>query len=285
MGVTEVQHHHSHIVSVMAENKLKDKVIGLALDGTGYGDDGTIWSGEILICDRKSYKRRGHFPAIKLPGADKTIKEPWRTGVAVMFDIFGDKLFDMHPRFVETIGKNKIKNIIQMIKADVNCPVSTGAGRWFDAVSSILLIQHYNNFEGQAPILLEAAADRSVKEEFGFTIGKDGEIDFREMLNELVGMADSETGRAKGSAMFHNTIARALLSTCMRIKEETGLSSVCLGGGTFQNVLLLTRLSSMLVEKGFKVYLPNQLPINDGGLALGQLIIAASKYNYRSVKL
>ena len=276
LPVTEVQHHHSHIVSVMAENKLNDKVIGLALDGTGYGDDGTIWGGEILICDRKSYKRWGHFPQLKLPGGDKAAKEPWRTAVAVLYDIYGDNLFDMHPQFVKTTGEKNIRNIIQMIKADVNCPVSTGAGRWFDAVSSILLIQHYNDFEGQSPILLEAKADLSVEKKFDFAIDDNGTFDFREIIKELVEMAGTEADKAKGSAMFHNTIARALLSACMRIKEETGLSRVCLGGGTFQNVLLLTRLSSMLLEKGFKVYLPNQLPINDGGLALGQLVIAAS---------
>ncbi|MBI5177840.1 MAG: carbamoyltransferase HypF [Nitrospinae bacterium] len=274
LPVVEVQHHHAHIASVMAEHRLAGEVIGVALDGTGYGTDGTVWGGEVMVCGFSRFERRGYFPPLKLPGGDKAAKEPWRTAVAVLYEIFGEDLFDLHPKFVQAVGETKVKNVAAMLEADVNCPISNAAGRWFDAVSSILLIGHANSFEGQSPILLEGMADASVEKEFTFGIGADGMLEFENMMRELVCMAETQAGRIKGASMFHNTVARAIAESCSRVSHERGLKEVCLGGGVFQNLYLLERTLKLLREAGFTVYLPKQLPINDGGLALGQIAIA-----------
>ncbi len=277
LPVIEVQHHHAHIASVMAEHSLEKKgegkVIGLALDGTGYGDDGTIWGGEALVCDLAGYRRAAHFPALVLPGGDAAAKEPWRTAAALIYEILGEKLFDERPDFVNEIGKGKIENIIAMVKSDVNCPKSTGAGRLFDAAASMLMIKHHNRYEGQAPMMLEAAADKSVRESFDCTLDGDGTLDFKPMLAGIISMAKS--GKAeRGAAMFHNTIAKALAMVCEKIRDDEGLSDVCLGGGVWQNAMLLERTLELLAEKRFTAYLPRQMPVNDGGIALGQIAIA-----------
>ena len=273
----EVQHHHAHIASVMFENRLESDVIGLALDGTGYGDDNTIWGGEVMVANFKEYERKFHFPSLKLPGGEKAIKEPWRIAVFLLYQYYEENLFDAHPKFVKEIGENKIREIISLLEADVNCPVTTSAGRLFDAISSLLLIQHYNNYDGQAPILLESYADSSFEKEVSFSINPDGEIDFQNLITQLVVYANSHSGGPEGAAFFHNTIAKALTECSLQIKKETGISDVCLGGGVFQNMLLLGRLKRLLVKNGFRVYLPKQLPVNDGGLAAGQISVALTK--------
>lgn len=275
--LVEVQHHYAHIAAVMLENRLKGDVIGLSLDGTGYGDDGTIWGGEILLCNLKGFERRFHFPTFLLPGGDKAAKEPWRTAISILYQLYGENIHNPHERFVEEVGEAKINNIIAMLKTGVNCHLTSSAGRLFDAVASILMVSHFNRFEGHSPMLLEAVADSSVEEMFGFEINKDGEIDFRDMISRMVEIANGDGSIPRCSAIFHNTIAGALGECCLRIRKETGIKNVCLGGGTFQNLLLLKRLTPMLEKDGFKVYLPRQLPVNDGGLAVGQLAIAAAK--------
>jgi hydrogenase maturation protein HypF len=276
LPVTEVQHHHAHIASVMLENGLNRDVIGLALDGTGYGDDNVIWGGEVMIASFREYERRFHFPSLKLPGGEKAIKEPWRIAVSLLYQYYEENLFDAHPKFVNAIGEDKIRKIINLIEADINCPVSTSAGRLFDAASSLLLVQHFNNYDGQAPILLESYADRTVKTDVSFSLNPDGEIDFQNLITQLVIYANSHSGAPEGAAIFHNTIAGALTECCNRIKKETGILDVCLGGGVFQNLLLLGSLKGLLEKGGFKVHLPNRLPVNDGGLAAGQIAVALS---------
>jgi len=277
LPVIEVQHHHAHIASVMLENGLESDVIGLALDGTGYGDDNTIWGGEIMAANFKEYDRKFHFPSLKLPGGEKAIKEPWRIAVFLLYLYYEENLFDAHPKFVKEIGEDKIRKIMDLLEADVNCPVTTSAGRLFDAVSSLLLVQHYNRYDGQAPILLESFADSSFEKEVSFSINPDGEIDFQNLITQLVVYANSHSGGPEGAAFFHNTIAKALAECSLRIKKETGISDVCLGGGVFQNMLLLRNVKRLLEKDGFKVHLPKQLPINDGGLAAGQIAVALSK--------
>jgi len=276
LPTVEVQHHHAHIASIMLENRIEDKVIGLALDGTGYGDDGTIWGGELLVCDFENCERKFHFPPLKLPGGDMAVKEPWRTATALLYDIYGENIFDAHPRFVAEIGEKKIGNLIMMIKAGVNCPAATSAGRLFDAVSSLLLVRHYNSYDGQAPILLESFADRSETVCEGFSINREGGIDFRELVVRLVEYANGADA-AKGASIFHNTIVKALAACCIAIKKEMGITKVCLGGGTFQNGLLLERLIPELEKEGFALFMPKQLPINDGGLSVGQMAVALSR--------
>ncbi len=276
LPMTEVQHHHAHIASVMLENRLEKDVIGLALDGTGYGDDGTIWGGEVFVCNLREYDRKFHFPALTLPGGDKAVREPWRIAAALLYRYYDENLFDIHPGFVAEVGEENIRNVIMMLESDTNCPVATSAGRLFDAVSSIMLVNHFNNYDGQSPILLEACAEPSVKKEAPYSIESDGSIDFRGLITMLVTYAGCNSAGKEGAAIFHNTIATALAECCQGIKKESGISNVCLGGGTFQNIFLLNRLLPNLEKKGFTVFLPNQLPVNDGGLSVGQLAVGLS---------
>ncbi|MBI3794980.1 MAG: carbamoyltransferase HypF [Nitrospinae bacterium] len=273
LPVTEVQHHHAHVASVMAENGLVGSVIGVALDGTGYGPDGTIWGGEVLICSYDSFKRAGHLPKIRIAGGDKSAKEPWRIGAAVLRHVFGDSALDLN--YAGNIGVKKMEAVFSAISANVNCHDSTSAGRWFDAVSSILYVCQHNGFEGQAPMMLEAMADKVETGEFDFEIGSDGAVSFDETVRSLVVMAENGGDFGKISAMFHNTVARVVLRLCEKARAETGLKEVCLGGGVFQNQLLLSRTLRNLNDAGFKAFLPQNLPINDGCLSFGQAVIAA----------
>lgn len=273
----EVQHHHAHMASVMLENHLDEEVIGLALDGTGYGDDHTIWGGEIMVCGFREFTREFHFPGIRLPGGDQAVKEPWRIAVSLLYDLFGNNLLEAHPKFTSAIGADKIKQVVSMLKAGVNCPLAASAGRLFDAVASLLLLRHKNSFDGQAPMLLESAADPKIEDAFDFSLGQNGEIDFKAMLHQLIDFANGAADMAKPAAMFHNTIAQALTACCIKIKKERGINEVCLGGGVFQNIFLLRRLESLLKREGFNVFLPRQLPVNDGGLAVGQLAVALAQ--------
>ena len=274
LPIVEVQHHHAHIASVMLENKLEENVIGLALDGTGYGDDETAWGGEVFLCDLKSFNRRFNFPLLKLPGGDLAAKEPWRTSVALLYSKFGDRLFDKHPLLINAIGELRVKKIIMMIESDTNTPVSSSAGRLFDAVASLLMISQQNRYEGESPILLQSYADKSITDSYNFQVGNSGEITFPGMIDEILNTMH-EPHRA--SAMFHNTVAHALAECCKVLRKESGIKNVCLGGGTFQNTLLLSRLFKLLEKDDFNIYLPRQLPVNDGGLSLGQVAVALTK--------
>ncbi len=282
LPVVEVQHHHAHIASVMLENRVEGEVIGVALDGTGYGPDGTIWGGEILACSYAKFQRLGHFPALKLPGGDKAAKEPWRVATALLYETFGDGFKELLPAFAAKVGEKKIDGITGMVDAGLNCPLSTGAGRWFDAVASILMVRQVNAFEGQAPMMLESIADPSEEGVFPFGIGEDGTLQFDHMVRELACMGETEAGRGAGAAKFHNTIALAVAESCVRARNITGLNDVCLGGGSFQNALLLKKLEPLLTERGFKMFLPRQVPINDGGLALGQLAVTMANPSWSS---
>ena len=236
------------------------------------------WSSDVCSSDLfKEYERKFHFPSLKLPGGEKAIREPWRIAVFLLYLYYDENLFDAHPKFVKEIGEKKIRDIITLLEADVNCPVTTSAGRLFDAVSSLLLVRHYNRYDGQAPILLESFADGSFEKEVSFSINPDGELDFRNLITQLVVYANSHSGGPEAAAFFHHTIAKALAECALRIKKETGIFDVCLGGGVFQNMLLLDSLKRLLAKNGFRVYLPKQLPINDGGLCAGQIAAALSK--------
>ncbi len=276
LPVVEVQHHHAHVASVMAENGLKGEVIGVALDGTGYGPDGTTWGGEFLTCSYASFKRAGHFPALKLPGGDKAAKEPWRVAVAVLHEVYGDDFLNL-PLAMD-IGVARAERVVSMLKAGVNCPASTGAGRWFDAVSSILGVSHFNEYEGRSPMLLESVADKGVRGELEFSMGADGAVSFDAIIREIVDLKEKGEGVPKIAALFHNTIAKVVFDLCARIGAEAGLRDVCLGGGVFQNKTLLVKAAGLLELGGFRVYLPKNLPINDGGLSLGQAVVAAHSH-------
>ena len=263
-----VQHHHAHIASVMAEHDLHEPVIGVALDGTGYGADGTIWGGEFLIADRADFERIAHFKAYPLPGGDKAIEEPWRMAASVLL---AEGLCEVTP---------KLLPIQNMIEANFNSPLTSGAGRLFDAVADILGLCDVATYEAQAAIRLEAMADARVKESYPFEIGTQRPsrvLDFGGTVRAI--LDDKRRGEDLGviAAKFHNAVAAAILRTCQWLRDERGIKTVALSGGVFQNELLLRRTVETLQEREFKVFTNTLVPPNDGGLALGQAAVAAAR--------
>jgi len=270
-----VQHHHAHVVSAMAENGLDGDVIGVALDGTGFGDDGTIWGGEFLRADLRDFKRAAHLKQVPMPGGSMAIKEPWRMALAYLFEAFGDRAMELDwikRRDPQTCGTLK-----RMIGQRVNSPLTSSMGRLFDAVSSLLSIRDTVNYEGQAAIELETAADAEVKEEYPFKIQETRRpmiVDPVEMVKGIMQDLIRGCPRSFISGKFHRTIARLVVETCRRIRLESGLDRVVLSGGVFQNTLLLEWVFHGLKQAGFEVYTHHLVPTNDGGVSLGQAVIA-----------
>jgi len=270
-----VQHHHAHVVSAMAENGLDGEVIGVALDGTGFGDDGTIWGGEFLRADLRDFKRAAHLKQVSMPGGSMAIKEPWRMAFAYLLEAFGDKAMDLDwikRRDPQTCGILK-----RMIEQRVNSPRTSSMGRLFDAISSLLSIRDTVNYEGQAAIELEMAADAEVKEEYPFKLQETRRpviVDPVEMVKGIVQDLIRGCPRSFISGKFHRTIARLVVETCREIRLESGLDRVVLSGGVFQNTLLLEWVCHGLKQAGFEVYTHHLVPTNDGGISLGQAVIA-----------
>ena len=263
-----VQHHHAHIASVMAEHNLHEPVIGVALDGTGYGADGTIWGGEFLVADRAGFERLAHFKAYPLPGGDKAIEEPWRMAASVLIV---EGLCEVTP---------KLRPIQKMIEANFNAPLTSSAGRLFDAVAAILGLCDVATYEAQAAIRLETLADARVREGYPFEIGTQRPsrvLDFGGTIRAI--LDDKRCGEDIGliAAKFHNSVAAAIVQTCQWIGDERGIKTVALSGGVFQNELLLCRAVEALQTQKFKVFTNTLVPPNDGGLALGQAAVAAAR--------
>lgn len=273
-GILAVQHHHAHVASCMAEHGLDEPVIGIAMDGTGLGTDGHIWGSEFLVCDLNSFERLCHFDYLPLPGGDQAVKEPWRTAVAALHYAGIEKTGFSGLAGLGIVGEEKIRIIQEMLVNNFNCPLSSGAGRYFDAVSALLGLCLHAGYEGEAPMKLEAIADNSVKLEYRFTIGET--IDFRNVFTMI--MAELSAGKSPGyiSACFHNTVISAIFETAIRISRERKIVKVVLSGGMFQNRIILEGLAPRMERAGLEMYIHEKVPPNDGGIALGQLAIASA---------
>jgi hydrogenase maturation protein HypF len=267
-GLTRVavQHHHAHIASVMAENRLTGPVIGVAFDGTGYGTDGKVWGGEVLVADYMGFERRFHLRYVPLPGGDAAVREPWRVALSYLHDAFGRDLPDL--LWFGRIPAARFKTIRGLVERGSGLIQTSSAGRLFDAVAAIAGVRLECNFEAQAAIELESIAAEQ-EDAYPFDISG-GEIDFREAIRAIV----RDTEPARISARFHNTLARAIVEACVRVRRSDGLTDVALSGGTFQNVRLLEGAVTGLERCGFRVHLHSEVPPNDGGLSLGQAVVA-----------
>lgn len=271
-----VQHHHAHIASCMAENHLSGKVIGVAFDGTGYGTDGKIWGGEFLVADFSGFERRAHLRYVPLAGGDAAVREPWRMALSYLRDTYGaDQLPDQLP-FLRDIPERSIKLVDTMIARRFQTVETSSCGRLFDAVASLVGIRQQVTFEGQAAIALEAAVKPGIEHHYRFHIeeGEPAQLDLRPTIEDIV--KDLALGKPAGdiSARFHNTLAVAIVEICSRLRKSDGMDRVCLSGGTFQNVYLLGRTVEALRRVGFGVSLHTMVPPNDGGISLGQAVIA-----------
>jgi hydrogenase maturation protein HypF len=270
-----VQHHHAHIASCMAEHRIRGKVIGIAFDGTGYGTDGQIWGGEVLVADFRNFERRAHLRYIPLSGGDAAVRQTWRPALSWLRESFGTQLPTDIPLFQKT-PEREIDLVSRMMERGINTVRTSSCGRLFDAVASITGLRQSVTFEGQAAIELEMAAQAGIEEAYSFDIdsGEPAQIDVRPTIRDIV--RDVESGEQIGviAARFHNTIAAVIAEMCRRIRAADKLNRVCLSGGTFQNMYLLEHTVTRLRMLGFEVSIHSSVPANDGGIALGQAVIA-----------
>jgi hydrogenase maturation protein HypF len=276
-----VQHHHAHIASVLAEHKLDEKVIGVSFDGTGLGDDGNIWGSEFLVCDLNSFERIAHLEYMPMPGGDKAAREPWRMAISCLYSAYGNDFVNMQLPFLSGIKMDHIHLVLQSIEKKINCPLTSGAGRFFDAVSAILGFCSVSLFHAEAPMRLEASVHQGEQgtyfAELPGGLHRAGSIGTGTIIRKIVEDIGNGIDPGRISARFHNTISDIILDTVIGIHRDQGIKKVALSGGTFQNKYLSERIENQLEEKGFEVLIPLQLPANDGGIALGQLAIAAKK--------
>jgi len=272
-----VQHHHAHIASVMAENKLKnEKIIGIAFDGTGFGTDKNIWGGEFLICDYTEFERVSHLDYIPLPGGEKAIKEIWRLGCIYLYKTFGNKFLSLDIDFVKNIDIKKWKIIEKMIEKRINCPLTSSMGRLFDAVSSICSIRNTINYQGQAAIELEMKIEKTKSEPYNYQIKKENNvyiINVEKMIEEIVHDLIDKKTVGFISYRFHITISDIIRKVVNIIRQERKINKVALSGGVFQNNFLLEKTYNDLKKDGFELFIHRKVPTNDGGICLGQAVI------------
>jgi hydrogenase maturation protein HypF len=267
-----VQHHHAHIASCMAEHGIDEDVIGISLDGTGFGSDDKIWGGEFMITGLTDFTRFTHFDYIPMPGGDKVISEPWRMAFSYLYKYFGDTFDFMSVPLFNNIDDHKLSLVKEMIVNNINSPFTSGAGRLFDAVSAILGLCHNVTFDSEGPMRLESAIDCFTNDYYPFQIAET--IVFADTLKAII--EDLPRQRISViSAKFHNTVAQVILEVSKKIRNEASLNTVILSGGVFQNKNLLEKSLYLLNMNGFKVFTNNLVPSNDGGISLGQLVIAS----------
>jgi len=274
-----VQHHHAHIASCLADNRRAESVIGLALDGTGYGDDGAIWGCEVLTCDFAGYRRAAHLRYMPLPGGAAAVREPWRMAAVYLQAAFGAGADDLGLDFVDRTAE-RWRPILSMAAAGVNAPPTSSAGRLFDAVAALCGLRDRVSYEGQAAAELEQAADPSVAGAYPFPV-VDGVLDGVALVRAVAEDLIAGSSVAEVAARFHNGLAEGLRRACEVVREEQGLATVALSGGSWQNLLLLERATRGLEGAGFEVLLHRRVPPNDGGVALGQAVIAGSRAGAR----
>jgi len=280
-----VQHHHAHLAACLAENEAEGPALGVTWDGTGLGTDGTIWGGEFLLGDASGFTRVAHLRPFRLPGGDAAVREPRRTALAILFAILGEKALDredLEPVKAFTAGESAV--LAQMLSRRVNAPVTTSAGRLFDAVASLLGIAQKTSFEGQSAMALEAAAldahlpDRAEALPLPLAVTPEGSavLDWEPLVLDLLRKSSVGASPSLLAAQFHASLADGILA----VARHAGAPRVALTGGCFQNRLLTELAAARLKAAGFEVLLHGAVPPNDGGLGLGQVLVAASRLKH-----
>jgi hydrogenase maturation protein HypF len=279
-----VQHHHAHLASCLADNQHPGDrpVIGLCLDGTGYGQDGAIWGSEILLGGYRDYQRLFHLAYIALPGGDLAVREPWRTALSHLEQAGLSWDPDLHPvKHAQALSKpgwDLLDLIHKQIDNQVNAPPTSSMGRLFDAVAALIGVRQIVNYEAQAAIELEYLVDQDEAWSYPIEI-RDQVLDPAPLLEALVSDLRAGVKPSILAARFHNSIAEIMRRTSIQIRSETGINEVALSGGVWQNMTLLKKSVGLLRKDSFNVYLHHQVPTNDGGIALGQAAIALHQLN------
>jgi hydrogenase maturation protein HypF len=273
-----IQHHHAHTVSVMAEHGLYEPVIGVAFDGTGYGTDGAIWGGEFLIADCRDFSRAAHFRYLPMPGATQAIKQPWRLAAWILRELYGETWTDRQLPFTDSLPP-EWPTVIKAAALGINAPLTSSAGRLFDAAAALLSIRQSINYEGQAAVELEFAAGKQQGEILPYEIvaGTPRQLDLLPAFASMAEKRQKGTDPGYLAASFHTTVAHAAADMVRCISADTGIKKVALSGGVFQNLRLLTELADLLENDRFTVYRHRLAPTNDGGLSLGQAVIAVER--------
>jgi len=292
LQLVPVQHHHAHLAAVLAEHQLPGPAVGLIMDGTGYGTDGTIWGGEILVGDATDFSRVGHFEPVPLPGGDAAIKAPWRQAVSYLCHTFGDEFFASHPDEFPFQGDRPVGPVLEMLARDVNSPLTSSCGRLFDATAALLDIWTETTYEAQAAIELAAlTTPEEVRQAQPFVLAVE---ELRERIDNATNesplllpvaaiiQAVREARRAgvspQGiSAMFHRTLIEVLARSAGWAAAHHGSNDIVLAGGVFQNEILLGGLAQRLRRDGLQPWCPEQTPLGDGGVSLGQAAVAAAR--------
>jgi hydrogenase maturation protein HypF len=279
-----VQHHHAHIASCMAEHSLPadQPVIGIAFDGTGYGEDGAIWGGEFLVADYRGYKRISHLKYIPLPGGDVSIRKPARIALAYLWANKFNWDPDLHP--VSALCAEERSILKSQLELKINTPLTSSMGRFFDAVASLCGIRQVVNYEAQAAIEFEVLADPDETGAFNFFLepganpeGSVSQINPSLVIEQVLNDLNKGVGIPIISARFHNTVSRMVYEVSNQIRRDYGIDQVVLSGGVWQNLTLLHKTIRLLLTENFKVYIHHLVPSNDGGLALGQAIVAVHR--------
>jgi hydrogenase maturation protein HypF len=274
-----VQHHYAHVLACMAENELEAPVLGVAWDGTGYGTDGTIWGGEFLTITPDSFKRTAHLHTFRLPGGERAAREPRRSGLGLLYDLIGDEIFALDwLKSVSAFSRPELQVLKPMLVRGLNSPLTSSAGRLFDAVASIIGLRQEAGFEGQAAMELEFALDGVETDErypvelvAPIAASNPAVVDWAMMIQWMLDDLRRQVSRALISAKFHNTLVEAIL----RVARYADCERVALTGGCFQNRYLTERAVGRLSQEGFRPYWHQRVPPNDGGIALGQVVAAA----------
>ena len=276
--VIGVQHHHAHIVACMADNELAEAVVGISCDGTGYGEDGTIWGCEVLLCDQADFTRAGHLKTFPLIGGDAAARQTWRPATALLYETMGAN-FD-----ASALGRIDPQALALMRRQlDAGASMRTSSlGRLFDAAAFLLGLCDYNEQEAQGPIALEAAACQCpAAEPLGWLLETNAagviEMDYRPMVRDILAGQASGRAVAELARAFHETLAAMLARCAVTVASGAGVEKVVLSGGCFMNRILTERLEELITQTGLRVYTHQRVPCSDVGIALGQAIVASAK--------
>jgi hydrogenase maturation protein HypF len=275
LPVIRVQHHHAHLAACMAEHGLHEKIIGISLDGVGYGTDGYIWGFEVMICDLLDFERKAHLAYVPQPGGDMANHEPWRMALAYLYQYITPDLERLHLPFMQDIDPGKIRIITAALDNHINTPMTSSAGRLFDAVAALTGICKFSAFHAEAPMRLENIIDMNENGRYKFNSGNI--IDPGEIIQGIVHDLEKKVSVYKISAKFHRSVVEIIVQQAEKYRDETGINKVVLSGGTFQNRFILSESEKRLQDLNFQLFTHKLFPSNDGGIALGQLIIAAKR--------
>ncbi|MFZ5587307.1 MAG: carbamoyltransferase HypF [Thermodesulfobacteriota bacterium] len=280
LPVVSVQHHHAHAVAVMAEHGLKGPCLALSLDGTGHGPDQTVWGGELLLAEPHAWRRLGRLRTLSLPGGEAAVREPWRVGLALLIDAFGEDAARLGLDLVGEFG-DRLEIIEQMKAKGLNTPAASSLGRLFDGVAAVCGLRHTVAYEGQAAVELEQAMTPGEHGAYSFPVVREQGLlvlDWRLAVREVVADRLRDVATGVISARFHQGLLEGLAQLAREGADQTGVAQICLGGGCFMNAFLLAGLPLLLRWQGLSEYTPALVPAGDGGLSLGQAVAAAAAW-------